>query len=84
MLDTYARKYMQPNLDISFVRVVEVSMIVALACIYPDARFLLVILAGVIVFTMAQRALPRVPDFISRRGPECIRRIARYSKGKSV
>ena len=55
MLDTNARKYMQPILDISFVRVVEVSMIVALACINPDARFLLVILAGVIVFTMAQR-----------------------------
>ena len=40
-------------LDITFDRVVEVAMIVALACIYPDARFALVILAGIIAIAMS-------------------------------
>lgn len=40
-------------LDITFDRVVEISMIVALAWIYPDARFTLVILAGVIAIAMS-------------------------------
>lgn len=40
-------------LDITFDRIVEVSMIVALACIKPDARFLLLILAGVIAIAMS-------------------------------
>ena len=40
-------------LDITFDRVVEVSMIVALACINPDARLLLLILAGVIAIAMS-------------------------------
>ena len=40
-------------LDITFDRVVEVAMIVALACIFPDARFVLVILAGVIAIAMS-------------------------------
>ncbi len=40
-------------LDITFDRVVEVSMIVALAYINPDARFPLLILAGVIAIAMS-------------------------------
>ena len=40
-------------LDITFDRVVEVAMIVALACLYPDARLSLVILAGIIAIAMS-------------------------------
>ena len=40
-------------LDITFERVVEVSMIVALAWRFPDARFELVILAGIIAIAMS-------------------------------
>ena len=40
-------------LDITFDRVVEVAMIVALACLYPDARLSLVILAGTIAIAMS-------------------------------
>lgn len=40
-------------LDITFDRMVEVAMIVALACNYPDARFELVILAGIIAIAMS-------------------------------
>ena len=40
-------------LDITFDRVVEISMIAALAWIYPAARFELVILAGVIAIAMS-------------------------------
>lgn len=40
-------------LDITFDRVVEVAMIVALASLHPDARFSLVILAGVIAIAMS-------------------------------
>jgi phosphatidylglycerophosphate synthase len=40
-------------LDITFDRVVEVAMIVALACLHEEARFGLVILAGVIAIAMS-------------------------------
>ena len=40
-------------LDITFDRVVEVAMIVALACLYPHAQLALVILAGVIAIAMS-------------------------------
>ena len=40
-------------LDITFDRVVEVSMIVALAWRFPEARFELVILAGIIAIAMS-------------------------------
>ena len=40
-------------LDITFDRVVEVAMIVALACLYSDARLSLVILAGIIAIAMS-------------------------------
>ena len=40
-------------LDITFDRVVEVAMIVALAWRFPDARFELVILAGIIAIAMS-------------------------------
>lgn len=40
-------------LDITFDRVVEISMLVALACLHPEARFVLVILAGVIAIAMS-------------------------------
>ena len=40
-------------LDITFDRVVEVAMIVALAYLYPDARLSLVILAGIIAIAMS-------------------------------
>jgi phosphatidylglycerophosphate synthase len=40
-------------LDITFDRIVEVAVIVALAWGHPDARFLLVILAGVIAIAMS-------------------------------
>jgi archaetidylinositol phosphate synthase len=40
-------------LDITFDRVVEVAMIVALAALYPDARFALLILAGTIAIAMS-------------------------------
>ncbi len=40
-------------LDITFDRMVEVAMIVALACNYPEARFELVILAGIIAIAMS-------------------------------
>lgn len=40
-------------LDITFDRVVEVAMIVALACNTPDARLVLVILAGTIAIAMS-------------------------------
>ena len=40
-------------LDITFDRVVEISVIVALACVFPEARFELVILAGIIAIAMS-------------------------------
>ncbi len=40
-------------LDITFDRVVEISMIVALACRFEEARFVLVILAGIIAIAMS-------------------------------
>lgn len=40
-------------LDITFDRIVEIAVIVALAWGHPDARFLLVILAGVIAIAMS-------------------------------
>ena len=40
-------------LDITFDRIVEIAMIVALAWAHPEARFLLVILAGVIAIAMS-------------------------------
>jgi len=40
-------------LDITFDRVVEIAMIVALAWRYPEARFILVILAGTIAVAMS-------------------------------
>jgi phosphatidylglycerophosphate synthase len=40
-------------LDITFDRIVEIAMIVALAWDHPEARFLLVILAGVIAIAMS-------------------------------
>ena len=40
-------------LDITFDRVVEVAMIVALAYRFPDARFELIILAGIIAIAMS-------------------------------
>jgi archaetidylinositol phosphate synthase len=40
-------------LDITFDRVVEVAMIVALASLYPDAGFVLLILAGTIAIAMS-------------------------------
>jgi phosphatidylglycerophosphate synthase len=40
-------------LDITFDRVVEISMIAALAWLHPDVRFELVILAGVIAIAMS-------------------------------
>ena len=40
-------------LDITFDRIVEVAVIVALAWVHPDARFLLVVLAGVIAIAMS-------------------------------
>jgi phosphatidylglycerophosphate synthase len=40
-------------LDITFDRIVEVAVIVALAWVHPEARFLLVILAGVIAIAMS-------------------------------
>ena len=40
-------------LDITFDRIVEISMIVALAVRYPDARFELLVLAGVIAIAMS-------------------------------
>lgn len=40
-------------LDITFDRVVEIAMIVALAWLHPEARFLLVILAGTIAIAMS-------------------------------
>ena len=69
MIDTSARKYTQPILDFTFDRIFEVSMIVALACINPDARFLLVKLAGGIVFTMAQRLYHAYRIFSLDAGP---------------
>lgn len=40
-------------MDITFDRVVELSVIVALALRYPDARLMLVVLAGVIAIAMS-------------------------------
>ena len=40
-------------LDITFDRIVEVAMIAALAYAFPDARFTLVILAGIIAIAMS-------------------------------
>ena len=40
-------------LDITFDRVVEVAMIAALAYVFPDARFTLLILAGTIAIAMS-------------------------------
>lgn len=40
-------------LDVTFDRVVEISVIVALACVFPEARFELVILAGIIAIAMS-------------------------------
>ena len=40
-------------LDITFDRVVEVSVIVAIAWLYPEARFSLLILAGIIAIAMS-------------------------------
>lgn len=40
-------------LDITFDRVVEIAVILALAYNYPDARFLLVLLAGIIAIAMS-------------------------------
>jgi len=40
-------------LDITFDRVVEISMIAALAWLHPEARFELVILAGVVAIAMS-------------------------------
>ena len=40
-------------LDITFDRIVEVAMIVALACISPEAHFVLLILAGTIAVAMS-------------------------------
>lgn len=40
-------------LDITFDRVVEIAVIVALAWRYPEARFILVILAGIIAVAMS-------------------------------
>lgn len=40
-------------LDITFDRVVEISVITALAWLYPEARFAMVILAGVIAVAMS-------------------------------
>ena len=40
-------------LDITFDRVVEIAMIVALAWRFPEARFELVILAGIIAIAMS-------------------------------
>jgi len=40
-------------LDITFDRVVEISMIAALAWLHPDARLLMVVLAGIIAIAMS-------------------------------
>ena len=40
-------------LDITFDRVVEMAVIVALAALHPDARFVLLILAGTIAIAMS-------------------------------
>src|SRR5690349_11965795 len=40
-------------LDITFDRMVEISVIAALACLHPEARFEMVILAGIIAIAMS-------------------------------